>query len=60
MKRVITYTLVKDEKYKKHLEVIKYAREKIKEMKESGIIDVEEIFQLGRLVAMSSSNLNWR
>ena len=60
MSRVISYTLVKDEKYKKHLEVIKYARRKIEKMKEIGVIDVEEIFQLGRLVGESGNNLNWR
>ena len=53
-------TLIKDENYEKHLEVIKYARRKIEKMKESGTIDVEEIYQLGRLVGMSSNNLNWR
>lgn len=60
MKRVISYTLVKDENYEKHLKVVKDARRKVEMMKESGVIDVEEIFQLGRLVGMSSNNLNWR
>lgn len=58
--RVVMYSLKKDKNYENYLRKIEIAENKINEMKESGVINVRKIFELGMAVGVASNNLNWR